>query len=173
MAQEQLVTTTSVCRLMTDPDNTRTTTAYIPTNTELTVLEIKGEFILVTYNEGQGYINSNKVEYKNSAPQPQQPQQTQYTQSPTVDSEIDYMSPEFQKARFEILVEKYGLESAKALYNHKIWKGISHNMVRDSWGKPLEIRRTINSSRVTEEWIYKKHKLVFIDDVLSQWGPVK
>lgn len=166
-AQGQKVTTNGVCRFLSDPDNTRSVIAYIPDSTELTVLDIKGDYFLVEYEGAQGYINSAKVK-------------TQKMESVIQgfikgeeEATVDYKNAEYQAARYEILVEKYGEPTASALFKHKIWKGIDHNMVRDSWGKPIEIKRTLTDFDIIEEWIYPKTRLVFVNDVLTRWGPVK
>jgi len=166
-AQGQKVITTAVCRLMSDPDNTRSVITYIPDSTELTVLEIKGEYFLVEYDGSEGYINSAKVKSENIESLIQE-----FITGEEVTA-VDYENAEYQAARYDILVEKWGEKTAKALFNHKIWKGINHNMVRDSWGKPLEIKRTISDFDITEEWIYPKTKLVFVNDALTRWEPVK
>jgi len=170
LAQGQNVTTTAACRLMSDPDNTRSVISYIPEGTELTVIGISGEYFLVEYEGSEGYINSEKVKSDNIESVIQQ-----FIGEEEVSNEnaVDYQTAEYQKARYDILVEKYGEKTARALFNHKIWKGINHNMVRDSWGKPVEIKRTINDFDITEEWIYPKTRLVFVNDELTSWGPVK
>ena len=62
---------------------------------------------------------------------------------------------------------------ASRLIAGKIWKGMSGEMVRDSWGKPLKINRVISGNTVKEEWIYKTTWLYIEDDLLMTWGPVQ
>jgi hypothetical protein len=169
-AQGQKVTTTAVCRFLSDPDNTRSVIAYIPDSTELTVIGVKDNYLLVEYEGKEGYINSEKVKSESVNSVIQGFVSGKEEQAVPA---VDYKSNEYQQARYDILVEKYGEPMATALFNHKIWKGINHNMVRDSWGKPVEIKRTINDFDITEEWIYPKTRLIFVNDVLTRWGPNK
>ncbi|MEZ5001170.1 MAG: SH3 domain-containing protein [Bacteroidales bacterium] len=165
-AQAQKVKTTSACRLLSDPGNTRSVITYVPAGTELEVLATEDDYFLVSYDGSEGYISSAKVDRAG------QPEPVQATTEPASQvGEVDYMSAEYQQARLEILIEKYGEKTGKALYAHKIWKGINHNMVRDSWGKPLEIKRSIKNGGITEIWVYPKTTLVLENDLLSSWGP--
>lgn len=171
--QDQKVTTTSVCRFMSDPDNTRSVISYIPLGTELIVRGVKGDFWLVEYDGTEGYVDSGKVRDLSAEQDMQMDAPQNSAQTEEMEATIDFRSSEYQAARYQILIEKYGETTAKALFEHKIWKGIDHNMVRDSWGKPLEVKRTATSGEIREEWIYSKSRLVFVDDVLTWWGPVR
>jgi hypothetical protein len=62
---------------------------------------------------------------------------------------------------------------ASRLIAGKIWKGMTGEMVRDSWGKPSKINRVISSNTIKEEWIYRSTWLYIEDDVLMTWGPVQ
>ncbi|MDZ7634258.1 MAG: hypothetical protein U5L72_07395 [Bacteroidales bacterium] len=72
-----------------------------------------------------------------------------------------------------MLATKYGTDIANRLWQHKVWKGITSDMARDSWGKPVQINRMFVDQSVDEEWIYSKKYLYFRDGILIEWGPVK
>ena len=59
---------------------------------------------------------------------------------------------------------------ASRLITGKIWKGMSSEMVRDSWGRPIKINRVISGNTIKEEWIYKNTWLFLKDDYLVEWG---
>ena len=61
---------------------------------------------------------------------------------------------------------------AARLIAGKIWKGMTTDMVQDSWGTPKKINRVISGNIVKEEWIYMNSWLLFENDTLSEWGPV-
>jgi len=116
--------------------------------------------------------------------QPQQPQQyrqeqqPQYQQEPTQQYRQEQALPDEQQYyapanRYEALADKYGTDIGKRLYQHKVWKGITSDMARDSWGKPVQINRMYVDQSVEEEWIYSKKYLYFRDGILVDWGPVK
>ena len=173
-AQSQTVTTSSVCRLLADPANTSSVLKYVPEKVELEILGTKENHLLVSYEGTEGYITSEKVVFSEPVQKEQQPVTDYRTSLGGNDSIIvNYQTESYQQARYDILVQKYGERDAKALFEHKIWKGIDHNMVRDSWGKPVEIRREIKNGVINEEWIYRKHRLVFVNDVLTRWGPAR
>ena len=62
---------------------------------------------------------------------------------------------------------------AARLIAGKIWKGMTSEMVRDSWGKPLKINRVINSNTIQEESIYNNTWLYIENDTLTDWGPTR
>jgi hypothetical protein len=61
---------------------------------------------------------------------------------------------------------------AVRLATGKIWRGMSADMVRDSWGAPLKINRAIGEI-VKEEWIYKNSWLYIENNTLVEWGPIR
>ena len=88
---------------------------------------------------------------------------------PTPDNQYRQVPTE----RYQALSEKYGADLGLKIYQHKVWKGITSEMARDSWGKPVQINRMYVDTSVDEEWIYTKSYLYFRDGVLIEWGPVK
>ncbi len=167
MTQTQNITTTSACRLFADIENISSVLSYIPKGTELEVTEYSGDYALVEYDGTKGWIRADKT----SAPlsQEQSKVQDQYNETQ------DYKSynPNQVADRYTILIDKYGYNTGKAIYEHKIWKGIDNNMVKDSWGKPLQVSREINSSGTIEIWTYRKSWLLLRNGILTEWGPNK
>lgn len=74
-----------------------------------------------------------------------------------------------QKENFEILVNKYGKTYAKLILENKIRIGMTKEMVIESWGKPDHINRTVTSSVVHEQWVYKDNYLYFDNGTLTAW----
>ncbi len=162
--QEQKVVTNSSCRLFADVDNISTVISYIPKGTELKVISETGDYLLVLYDETDGYIQKKKISYLDSKGDvTAQPQQSVITS----DNNFNNWVP---ADRYTILIEKYGQKTGSAIYAHKIWKGIDNNMVKDSWGKPQHVEREIKSTVVVEKWLYRKSWLIFQDGILVEWG---
>lgn len=172
-AQSQTVTTSSVCRLLADPANTSSVLAYVPEKLEFEILGTKDNHLLINYEGTEGYISSDKVIFNEPVKEKQLATSSQTGIIDNDDITVNYQTQSYQQARYDILVQKYGERDAKALFEHKIWKGIDHNMVRDSWGKPVEIKREMKQGVISEEWIYRKHRLIFVNDVLTRWGPAR
>jgi hypothetical protein len=80
---------------------------------------------------------------------------------------------EQQVSRFTFLENKYGTSIAARLNSGKIWRGMTAEMVRDSWGKPLRINRIIRNNIIKEEWIYQNTWLYIENNNLIEWGPTK
>lgn len=149
--------TKSACRIYADTENSVSVLGYVPIGKEVEVLEVVSDYLLIQYEEYKGYILKDKT-----------------NMSQVVDNEA--IAPLTQNVdlptdRFSILAQKYGYTTAIAIYEHKIWKGIDHNTVKDSWGKPLKVSMEIGTSSTIEKWIYRKSWLKFKDGILYEWGP--
>ncbi len=178
-------TTKGAVRLFGDKDDLTSVIMIIPDGSTVEVVTPDSVFTRVLFEGADGFVKSDRleatrvvdparVEYKTTADQPAawQPQQQQ-AQQPAAQQQTD--APEYYDPadRYEMLANKYGTDIGKRLYQHKIWKGVSSDMARDSWGKPVQINRMYVDQSVDEEWIYSKKYLYFRDGVLIEWGPVK
>jgi hypothetical protein len=76
-------------------------------------------------------------------------------------------------SRSLFLEDKYGASVASKILQRKIWKGMSAEMVTDSWGIADKINRLNSDNIPKEEWTYKNTWLYFENNILIGWGPVK
>lgn len=166
-AQYYQATTKSTARLFGDKGNTSTVIAYIKADTTLNVLVVEEDYLKVIYGDTEGWILTEKATLRNTegeilqvGEQAQQQMQQQQVQKQPAD-------------RWSMLINKYDTKTAGAIYEHKIWKGMTNDMVFDSWGKPLRVDRLIKGADVQERWIYTGSYLIFDDDMLVSWGPVR
>lgn len=180
-------TTKGAVRLFGDKDDLTSVITIIPDGSTVEVVTPDSVFTRVLFEGSDGFVRSDRLtaakRVLNAAParatqpaaaeqpaawqtQQNQPQQ-QAQQQP---EEQEYNAP---ADRYEMLVNKYGTDIGKRLYQHKVWKGVNSDMARDSWGKPVQINRMYVDQSVDEEWIYSKKYLYFRDGILIEWGPVK
>ena len=176
-------TTKGAVRLFGDKDDLTSVITIIPDGSTVEVVTPDSVFTRVLFEGSDGFVRSDRLtaakRVLNAAParttqpaaaeQPAawQPQQNQPQQQSV---EQEYNAP---ADRYEMLVNKYGTDIGKRLYQHKVWKGVNSDMARDSWGKPVQINRMYVDQSVDEEWIYSKKYLYFRDGILIEWGPVK
>ena len=162
-AQYYKATTKSVTRLYGDKGNTSTVITYIKADTTLDVLVVEEDYLKVIYGEAEGWIPTDKAVLRNTEGEilqvGEQAQQAIQQQQPV--------------NRKEMLINRYGAKVGDAIYAHKIWKGMNNDMVFDSWGKPLRVDRLIKGGDVQERWIYTGSYVIFDDDILVDWGPVR
>ncbi|MCA1741735.1 MAG: hypothetical protein LC630_04580 [Bacteroidales bacterium] len=188
IAQElPLATTKGAVRLFGDKDDLTSVITIIPDGSTVEVVTPDSVFTRVFFDGADGFVKSDRLEavkrVLNAEParasnQPaasEQPvawpqQQAQQAQPQQQAGEQEYYAPE---DRYEMLVNKYGIDIGKRLYQHKVWKGVNSDMARDSWGKPIQINRMYVDQSIDEEWIYSKKYLYFRDGILIEWGPVK
>lgn len=156
-------------RLFGDKDDLTSVITIIPDGSTVEVVTIDSLYTLIRFEGNEGYVKSEKL----GAPAEMISAQDA---EPAAAEQPEAMQPQQASAgtdRFEMLVSKYGTDIGKRLYQHKVWKGVTSEMARDSWGKPVQINRMFVDQSVDEEWIYSKKYLYFRDGILIEWGPVK
>jgi hypothetical protein len=169
--QEMAMTATmkSASRLFGDKNDLTSVILVIPSGSVVDILGSDSTYFNVVFEDNEGYIlkrhaviNETPVAPQPMAQKPVEPvQQTQQDQQ------------QQQVSRFTYLENKYGSSLASKIISGKIWKGMSSEMVRDSWGSPLKINRVISGNTIKEEWIYKNTWLYIQDDYLAEWGAIK
>jgi len=161
----------SASRLFADKNDLTSVILVIPSGSEVEVLGADSTYLHVVFDENEGYILRrhavmNEVSVASRA--------TSQTQQNVQEAEPQQSQQQRQGvSRFTYLENKYGSNMAAKMIAGKVWKGMSAEMVRDSWGKPLKINRVITSNTIKEEWIYKSSWLYLENDVLYSWGPIK
>jgi len=153
--------TISGCRLYSDIGNLSSVITIIPVDTRIFIVDIMGEYYYIKTGDNQGFVQKSKI---------------------NPDQSFVEIPPEFlnqtgtdnnASGKLEELRKTYGWETAKKIFDHKIWRNMTTNMVEDSWGRPNQINRRISSGRVKEEWFYPSTYLIFMNDKLIDWGPVE
>ena len=195
MAQDlPRATTKGAVRLFGDKDDLTSVLTLIPDGSTVEVVTADSLYTRILFDGLDGFVRSDRLgeplpeaapvtvqmmppadrpaaQPPAQQPQPQyQQEQPQYRQEQPLPEEQQYHAP---ANRWEALVDKYGTDIGKRLYQHKVWKGVTSDMARDSWGKPVQINRMYVDQSVEEEWIYSKKYLYFRDGILVDWGPVK
>jgi len=167
--QDQVLTAIlkSSSRLFEDKNDLTSVILIIPVGDTVEVLDSDSTYLHVVYKEDEGYIfkrhaviNETPV---NISPV-NQDQQVQQEEQPVQEQQV---------SRFTYLENKYGTNIAARLNQGKIWKGMTAEMVKDSWGKPVKINRVIESNLVKEEWIYRNTWIYFENNTLVDWGPIR
>jgi hypothetical protein len=156
----------SASRLFATRDDLTSVIVIIPADSVVDVLDADSTYLHVVYQDNEGFI------FKRQASIDKIPVQnmTQRQQQPSVQN--NQMVQEEQD-RFTYLENKYGTNMANRLIGGKIWKGMSAEMVNDSWGTADKINRIISGNIVKEEWIFRSTWLYFENNTLLEWGPVK
>lgn len=175
--KNSLITATikSATRLFNDKNDLTSVVMVIPKDSIVIVLGSDETFLNVSFSGIEGYINARHAVVNNppsvTKPAPRPVQQE-------IDNEMPAQSerPVQQRqkvSRYEFLMNKYGTSVAIELYAGKIWKGMTGQMVKDSWGSPKKINRVISGNNIREEWIFQNTWLYLQNDELVEWGPTK
>jgi hypothetical protein len=78
--------------------------------------------------------------------------------------------------RYRLNLRKYGKRTAKAIYNHELFKGMKREAALESWGYPDMMKETEMSGSLEEQWIYrdprqktKKRYVYIIKGIVDSW----
>jgi hypothetical protein len=174
---QKYASTNGALRLFSDKDDLTSVITLIPDGSTVEVISADSTFTFVRFDNAEGYVKSDRltevipeVEAEPAASPSMYTDQEMQAHEQAQAQEQQYYAP---VDRYDMLLNKYGTDIGKRIYQHKVWKGVSSEMARDSWGKPIQINRMYVDQSVDEEWIYSKKYLYFRDDVLIDWGPVK
>ena len=155
-----LVETQSSLRLFSDMDNYSSVILYIPENEVVEVFEEVGEYYVAIYEGNKGYILTAKVNPLNFSLQTEEDTETQEGSS---------QGKKNSQARLNYLNSKYNSSTARAIYSHRLWIGMTTTMARESWGNPLKMDRYMAMDPKFEEWTYSKYVLFFEAGKLAGW----
>ena len=163
----------SSSRLFGSKDDLTTVILIIPSGSTVEVIDSDSTYLHVVYEESEGFIFKRHAVIQQAPQQPNRNSQTVRPEQRTQPVQQNEQQPQQRQegSRFSYLENKYGSNIAARLMTGKIWKGMSGEMVRDSWGNPKKINRVISNNRIKEEWIYNNSWLYIENDMLVEWGP--
>ena len=163
--QQTTATLKSASRLFESKEDLTSVILIIPKDSVAIVLAVDSTYLKVAYGDFEGYIFRRDAKISNLPVEIAPPGRS------AVKQQVEQPAEQSQVSRFTYLENKYGSNMAARLASGKIWKGMSAEMVRDSWGKPAKINRIIGEI-VKEEWIYKNTWLYIENNILVEWGPI-
>ncbi|MFN8240491.1 MAG: hypothetical protein U0X39_07035 [Bacteroidales bacterium] len=160
----------SASRLFGAKDDLTTVVMVIPAGSEVKLLESDSTYYHVIFNENEGYVLKRHIQVTAAKATTVEPVTRQNANQGQVDNSNGRVANE---SRFSYLERKYGKSMAARLMAGKIWKGMTSQMVQDSWGVPQKINRSGDSNIVKEEWIYRNTWLYIENNTLTDWGPIQ
>ncbi len=154
-------------RLFKDRDDLTSVILVVPSGSMVEIIDTTGAYIYVLYEGTEGYILARHATPADN---------TGVIYKETADTEVSQVATEQQDYsvaydRLGYLTDKYGEETGKRIYERKIWKGMTGEMIVDSWGNPAKISRVISGNNIREEWSFGKTWLFLSNDRLTEWGP--
>jgi hypothetical protein len=167
--QEYVLTATlkSSSRLFEVKEDLTSVILVIPVGSVVKIMGSDSAYYHVAFGEDTGYIFKNHAEI-NKAPVVIEPAKKQPEKVNNTTKE-----PPKQATRLSYLQNKYGPNMADKLYAGKIWRGMTSQMVRDSWGVPLKVNTIAGQTPDKEEWYYNKAVLVIENNILIDWREAK
>ncbi|MGB8490225.1 MAG: hypothetical protein WCE64_04150 [Bacteroidales bacterium] len=157
----------SASRLFRYRDDLSSVILIIPADSVVAVLGSEGVYLRVDYEGNEGYVYSSQAEINKAVPE----------NAPVVSGNQaavqENQASGQRMSRYSYLQNRYGRSVGSKIYEGKIWKGMTPQMVRDSWGSPGKINRVVRDNNITDEWIYGNTWLHFTNNLLTDWGPVR
>lgn len=155
-------------RLFEVRDDLTSVITVLPAGTTVSILDSDSTYFMVKYDDTQGFIMKQHVipdDSRNTIV-------TSAAENRSISSSARPATSERQ-TRISYLEDKYGRSVASRINARKIWKGMTPEMVKDSWGSPQRLSRIVNGNEMREEWTYKSTTLYFEKGELINWGPAK
>lgn len=163
----------SASRLFKDKDDLTSVIVVIPEGSLVDILPGGDDtFLHVMFEDNEGFIYSSHAVINKPLPVAA-PETVKPSAVPVIPAQSGRPVSGKVTDRYEYLEQQYGRDVARKISQRKIWKGMSAELVKESWGSPRKINRIINDSNVREEWTYSKTTLYFENSTLRNWGPAK
>lgn len=161
--------TLSATRLFEDPGNLSSVILIIPKGETVRIFSESDDHYLAEYKGSEGYIRIDNTKFTEET---RKRVDEEYARSQALEQR-EPGADVSDTDRLRALTEKYGVETGDKIFRKAIWKGMDRNMVLDSWGKPLNVRRYYQLGRTYEEWTYKPYRLFFDNGMLVRWSRVR
>lgn len=137
-----------------------------------------GLFFISTLLNAQTRINSNQ--YNSKKDSLIQLKSTLALQKDKLNSEIEGLNSQIEKLDDSLKTElrslyilKYGKKIGTNIAFGKIWKGMTEDMLRDSWGKPDKIKKNVEKWGTFTQWYYGKITYFFKNGKMTDWEEKK
>lgn len=163
----------SASRLFADKNDLTSVILIIPSGETVKVLDYDDAFMHVSFEDQEGYIMAKHATLNKTQPVISKIEEKSEDVSINTTGRQVQQRQQRQESRYSYLSNKYGPNVASRLYEGKIWKGMTAEMVKDSWGNPRKINRVISGNNIKEEWFYNNTWLYIQNERLLEWGPVK
>ncbi|UCH66495.1 MAG: hypothetical protein JSW63_05035 [Ignavibacterium sp.] len=87
----------------------------------------------------------------------------------SLNSYIPELEKELDNAQRELYILKYGEEIGNKIAYKQIWKGMTDEMVMESWGEPDRVDQNVESWGTFTQWYYGDVTFFFKDGKLTDW----
>ncbi len=86
---------------------------------------------------------------------------------------LENLDSNLRKHQKRLYILKYGKKNGIRVSNGSVWKGMTENMLRDSWGKPDRINKIKRKWGVFTQWYYGDITYFFKNGKLIEWEQKK
>lgn len=87
----------------------------------------------------------------------------------TLTKHRDYLDEKIKLEYEKLYISKYGRENGTMVANGRIWKGMTENMLKDSWGKPDKVNTDKFNYGTFTQYTYGDITFFFRDKILIDW----
>ncbi len=137
-------------------------------------------FLVSTITFAQQKPKLNRSQYNSKLDSLLQLKEQLISQKTEINKSIDSLNKkssildtDLRKALKTVYAKRYGRKVGNRIINKRIWKGMTENMLRDSWGKPDRINKNIEKWGRFTQWLYGKIEFFFRDGKLTGWEEKK
>lgn len=142
------------------PDNSSKNLTVALKGSKIEVIEILDDFIHCKYNGFEGYAMKSRVSQVDLEGVKEY---FDYVEKIKREARFNALRDESEK-RLKYLVEKFGEQDGRRVFDKSIWIGMTESMLIESRGQPKEINTTVTKYGTSKQFVYGNGRYVYVEN---------
>jgi len=142
------------------PNNSSKNLTVALKGSKIEVIEILDDFIHCKYNGFEGYAMKSRV---SKVDLEGVKEYFDYVEKIKSEARFNALKEESEK-RLKYLIEKFGEQDGRRVFDKSIWIGMTESMLIESRGQPKEINTTVTKYGTSKQFVYGNGRYVYVEN---------
>ena len=148
------------------PDNSSKNLTVALKGSKIEVIEILDDFIHCKYNGFEGYAMKSRVSQVDLEGVKEY---FDYVEKIKREARFNALKEESEK-RLKYLIEKFGEQEGRRVFDKSIWIGMTESMLMESWGQPKDVNTTVTKYSTSKQFVYGNGRYVYVvNGIVDSW----
>ena len=148
------------------PDNSSKNLTVALKGSKIEVIEILDDFIHCKYNGFEGYAMKSRVSQVDLEGVKEY---FDYVEKIKREARFNALKEESEK-RLKYLIEKFGEQDGRRVFDKSIWIGMTESMLMESWGQPKDVNTTVTKYSTSKQFVYGNGRYVYVvNGIVDSW----
>lgn len=148
------------------PDNSSKNLTVALKGSKIEVIEILDDFIHCKYNGFEGYAMKSRVSQVDLEGVKEY---FDYVEKIKREARFNALKEESEK-RLKYLIEKFGEQDGRRVFDKSIWIGMTESMLMESWGQPKDVNTTVTKYATSKQFVYGNGRYVYVvNGIVDSW----